>query len=278
MRWRFTSVWCLISISMLRATCAGAEPPQVQINLPGFLATHRDQWIDILKHPQVSCVLDHIMPAGEKAALRERLHITSGATILESHDEAGGYTFSGTWRAAAGCEEGLLWLHPDGRIYGGTIEGCENISLFTNSAPLMSKPPVSLQEWVHMPGEQIAELSPRWISRSLDPAFPAECSRDTLKERLQAFELALAGEACNDDVDFDSQPVIVRPKESDKTHLFSEPKTCPGEPCPQRQKAYLVAGDLVQTGVHRNNFTCIRYQGAQSVARGWVAQEELRAL
>lgn len=58
-------------------------------------------------------------------------------------------------------------------------------------------------------------------------------------------------------------------------YLYSAPQQCSKDkPCPTKRKAYLLAGNVVQTGEARNGFSCVRYEGRRdntpTITTGWM--------
>jgi hypothetical protein len=177
--------------------------------------------------------------------------------------------------------EGIVVVHPDGRIWAAYIDD-EQVKYFTNDKGSLQRPPASIDTWrENFKDKPIVAVS---AERKVRPEeLAARCGRERLAAELERFNRTLSGAVCESGaVRFSVfQPGVVKGgAPQGRVYFFSEPVACPETAaCPSRMKAYLVENDVVELadGVPaREGFVCAAYQGSKGKRTvGWLSESAL---
>jgi hypothetical protein len=275
MRLRLLLTTCLCLALSLPAAAQGAREQVIDRSRLAKLAQQPHRLFD---DPQLACYLGGLLSREELEGLKKNMQLVS---IDEPPDDTSPFVFTGAVRGLYTIMEGVVVVHPDGRLWGASLED-KRVKYFTNSPGSLKQPPGSINTWRERFEEK--PLVPTAASRNVKPEeLAARCSRERLSAGLELFSRALAGELCEPGLVLFSpfHPAVVKGGATgERVHFFSEPVSCPGaEACPSRQKAYLVENDAVELSSppsRRNGFICAAYQGGKGKRTvGWLAESAL---
>ena len=267
--------WTRLGAVVLVATTAqGADAPVLEIEV--FLTRHSEEWVTAFDHPQVACLLESFVPPDRITALRDVMIGLQGKQWLDTRDQAGGFLFEGFLSGAA-CQRAVLWLHPDGRIFGGDVPCDGRLIAFTNDRGLRGYPPPAVLEWMADGGRWggTAE-SIEWACAVPAVRVPASCLLRAARTAAEDFSTRLDGRACDSKVQFSSPFAIVQPASGATAPMSRPGGTCMTSGAPRR-RPYLVAGDLVAVDFWRDSCRCARFDGAGGTTTGWMSHADLRS-
>ena len=255
---------------MIAVSVAVHAPPSPAIDVAGFLARHAEDVVSPLDMPQVACAVQALVAQEDVGKLRERIGDGTGAGWARSLGADGGYMFDGEWPRSSDCEIGILWIHPDGRLFGGFIEGCEPLRGFTNSSALASEPPGAVLAILDRANHGTAKWPGTWLAPPVDAPMSEACSSERLAREIAAADRRLDGSRCDASRRFFAAQVV-RPARGDRAPVGGV-RTRPV--AGRRSPPYLVAGDRVEAGEIRGECRCVRY-GRRTA---WMRTEDLEAL
>lgn len=266
---RVAVTWAVVACAV--AVAPAAEPkPALAIDVAGFLARHADDVVSPLDMPQVACAVRALIAEEDVGKLRDRIGEGTGAGWSRSLDADGGHAFHGEWPRSSDCEIAVLWIHPDGRLFGGFIEGCDPLQAFTNSSGLASELPVAVRKILDRANHGTPKWPGRWLAPPVDAPMSHACSSERLAREIAATDRRLDGSRCDAARRFFAAQVV-RPARGDRAPMGGVRI----RPVAGRGSApYLVAGDRVEAGEIRGECRCVRYVRRTA----WMRTDDLRAL
>ena len=268
MSWSWLGSFALIAVAT-----PVADAPVLEVE--AFLLRHSEEWVTAFDHPQVACLMESFVPPDRITALRGVMIGLQGKRWLETRDQAGGFLFHGFFSGAA-CHRGVLWLHPDGRIFGGDVPCDGRLIAFTNDRGLRGDPPPAVLEWMADGGRWggTAEAI-EWACAVPAVRVPASCLLRAARTAAEDFSTRLDGRACDSKIQFSSRFAIVQPASGVTAPMSRPGATCVTSGSPRR-RPYLEAGDLVAVDFWRDSCRCARFHGAAGTTTGWVSHADLR--
>lgn len=276
-----STLWAVITSSSalgLSWSAGAEEHPEVLIDVKEEASNNGTMVTD---HPQIACILDRTIGSNGRDGLSYRLGMSSPVEISKAMNSRG-YFFVEGYVAHGACDRAALWISREGRFMA-VLSECAWPEIFTNDPELTKNPPNEIKTFVKEIDPAKGQLGDKQVAQEIPtpgniPAsfkFPSACTAYALKDQLAAWTGALEGRLCNSNSGFSDAPIMVRPPKREKAFLFDEPKACAAEPCPQRRRGYLIAGDYVAVAQEGNGFSCVRYQGQKTTTLGWISNSDL---
>ncbi|WNG37221.1 hypothetical protein F0U61_28765 [Archangium violaceum] len=232
----------------------------------------------IFEDPQISCYLRELLTKKDYDELKERM---DQIALRGEPDATGAFHFEGNVPGLFTEMEGIVLIHPGGRLWVAYIAGDE-VSYFTNDPGSFQKQPQAIDAWRERFKDK--PIVPVSAQRKVRPDELAQkCGQQKLAAEMERFNRLESGTVCQlEGINFSPfHPAVVKGGAPEgRVYFYSEPEPCPssGE-CKSRKKAYLVENDAVELSVddiRKNGFVCARYRGAKgSKTAGWLTEAAL---
>ncbi len=283
--------WLIKLFLILSATTAhSSETAAFLADLKGTLSSlstnSEDNGIDPTAIPQIACLLDQTMGSRYRQSLSDRLNRESPGDLLKSLDDNGEIFISGWIPHAADSEQAGLWMSGKGGFVAVIQSNGNELRIFSNDPELARNPPDEIRKLLakiaaHVPYREdekaLQNPEPTLIPSRFD--FPEACRTEEFRKTAATWTEAHSGRVCNEFAAFSSDKLtLARPLRQGKAYLFNEPIACGTGPCPQRRKAYLVAGDYVDIAQDREGFSCVRYNGKSGQTFGWLSNADIKSV
>lgn len=104
---------------------------------------NRDRPQRLFEHQALDCRLRALLPAEDYATLRSHMQVMS---VNNARDRNGAYAFWGGVRGRFRFEEGLVLVHPDGRLWVGLLAG-RKFKYYTNVNADFRRLPGAMRAW-----------------------------------------------------------------------------------------------------------------------------------